>query len=91
MRLSRAQRFLIGRAGDVQSHWHGRAGFEIGFNPEGGNQRRTMNALIRKGAMHPCGQLTETGLAVWSRQIRKRSNELQSTAGTGDQGRQRMA
>jgi len=74
MRLTKAQIRLIDGCIHTQDYWMCRAGWNIGFVPENGRDRIVSDALKRKGAMLPCGTLTDAGRKAWRQAIeRKRS------------------
>lgn len=71
MRLSAAQTRLITDQVHVQDAWLCRAGWKIGCTPRNHHERRTIKALIAKGAMEACGQVTNVGRDAWRKALRR--------------------
>ena len=71
MRLTRPQIRLIDGCIHTQDYWMGRAGWLIGFVPENGRDRMVCEALKRKGAMLPCGTVTDAGRKAWRKAIER--------------------
>ena len=65
MRLTPAQRKMITDQVHTQDAWMCRAGWKVGCSPRNGYERRTISALIAKGAMEACGQITTAGRDAW--------------------------
>lgn len=89
MSISRAQMRFLDSVVPAQLHWL-KSGVEIGASSEPKN-RRSMASLIRKNILRFDGQITEAGLKSYERKVkrmRKRENELVTSAGSRDQSGQ---